>query len=183
MKRQLALLLTLLMCVGIGCPAGALEINGARGAGGTVRRGYYYNGNVSFKLPGAAWTESSAVAYDDHDEILLSGTADVNGFIPSMYIQINSETWDIDAGFEDIGIANSIRVANQTFTVNDEIRAHYDCYLENDTDGRMGLDYLIWFNCGDYGVAIYYYTFAATRSIPDDLPALDDVVASFTIGQ
>ena len=166
MKRKLALLLTLLMCVGIGCPAGALEINGARGAGGTVRRGYYYNGNVSFKLPGAAWTESSAAAYDDHDEI-----------------QINSETWDIDAGFEDIGIANSIRVANQTFTVNDEIRAHYDCYLENDTDGRMGLDYLIWFNCGDYGVAIYYYTFAATRSVPDDLPALDDVGASFTIGQ
>ena len=47
----------------------------------------------------------------------------------------------------------------------------------------MGLDYLIWFNYGDYGVTIYYYTFAATRSIPDDLPALDEVVASFTIGQ
>lgn len=182
--KKIALLLALVLCVGVACPAGALVIEGAAGAGGNIRRGYYYNGKVSFKLPGAAWTQDYSVAYSDFDEINLSGTADVNGFIPGLYIQIEDTPWDMDAEFEEfISGDGVIRTANQTYRLGDDLRAHYDCYLGEEEDGRMGLNYLIWFNCGEYGVVLYYYTFAATRSIPDDLPALDDVVRSFAISE
>ena len=181
MKKIISVLLALVLCMGLVGSASALEINGARGAKGTVRRGYYYNGSVSFQLPGTAWTEQSAIAYDGYDEIELIGTADVNGFIPAMTVYINDQTWDMEADFEDMGSGDYIRVANQNFTVGGEINAHYDCYLDNSDNGRMGIDYIIWFNCGERGVMLHYYSFSSTRSIPDDLPALDDTVSTFKI--
>lgn len=183
MKKTICAMLALILCVGFAFSASALEINGSRGAKGTIRRGYYYNGNVSFQLPNTAWTEESCIGYDDYDEITLVGPADVNGFIPSLVVYINDQAWDMDADFQDMGSGNCIRVANQNFIINDDMKAHYDCYINSaDSGSRMEIDYIIWFNCGERGVMLHYYTFSSTRSIPDDLPALDDTMTSFTIG-
>lgn len=182
MKRTFCAFLALILCMGVAFSASALEINGSRGAKGTIRRGYYYNGNVSFMLPNTAWTEDSCIGYDDYDQIDLIGPADVNGFIPSLEVYINEQPWDMDAEFQDMGSGNCIRVANQNFVLGEDIRAHYDCYINSaDNGSRMEIDYIIWFNCGERGVMLHYYSFSSTRSIPDDLPALDETVGSFKI--
>ena len=182
MKRTFCAFLALILCLSFAFSASALEINGSRGAKGTIRRGYYYNGNVSFMLPNTAWTEDSCIGYDDYDQIDLIGPADVNGFIPSLEVYINEQPWDMDAEFQDMGSGNCIRVANQNFVLGEDIRVHYDCYINSaDNGSRMEIDYIIWFNCGERGVMLHYYSFSSTRSIPDDLPALDETVGSFKI--
>lgn len=182
MKRTFCAFFALILCLSFAFSASALEINGSRGAKGTIRRGYYYNGNVSFMLPNTAWTEDSCIGYDDYDQIDLIGPADVNGFIPSLEVYINEQPWDMDAEFQDMGSGNCIRVANQNFVLGEDIRAHYDCYINSaDNGSRMEIDYIIWFNCGERGVMLHYYSFSSTRSIPDDLPALDETVGSFKI--
>lgn len=184
MKNKAVVLLALLLCLSLAASAAsALSIGSGRGE---IRRGVYYNGNVSFPLPSTAWTEVSALAYSDYDEIELAGPTDVNGFYPCLDVRIHDTPWDMEGEFGEMSFNNSdyVRVANQTFSVGDAgLLAHYDCYLDSLDNGRMEFDYQIRFNCGDYGVSLYYYTFSSTRSIPDDLPALDGIVTAFSIDQ
>ena len=182
MKKRFYICIALLLCACFATTSASALVTDGRD-GGVVRRGYYYNGQVSFQLPSTAWVQDSAVAYNDSDEIILKGAADVNGFIPSLMILISDSPWNTDAEFEELETSGeSIRVANQNYTING-MDVHYDCYLSCDESGRMGLDYLLFFNYGDYSVTLYYYTFASTRSIPDELPKLDEMAASFEIAQ
>lgn len=179
MKKRFCVVLALLMCVMMfASSASALVIDGSNS--GAVRRGIYYNGDLSIAIPASGWEEVSAVSYKDYDEIYFQGTADVNGFIPGIMMRVYDSPWDMDAEFSGLDISGSnIRVVNQNFTVDGK-RVHYDCYFSNG-NGRMELDYMASFNVGDYGILLYYYSFSATRSIPDDLPMLDDMIDSVTI--
>lgn len=118
MKKRFYICIALLLCACFATTSASALVTDGRD-GGVVRRGYYYNGQVSFQLPSTAWVQDSAVAYNDSDEIILKGAADVNGFIPSLMILISDSPWNMDAEFEELETSGeSIRVANQNYTIN-----------------------------------------------------------------
>ena len=155
---------------------------------GTVRRGNFEDDGINFQVPNSFALEAIETG-KEADTIKLTGPKDVNGFIPRITVKIEAETYDIaniknDEALEYIEFelkgSNPLNLVDEIIAgENGDMRRRIFFY--NTEDGRMGIIYQYLMNVDEYGVIFEYEAYTATRSLPDDLAALPELIKSFTI--
>lgn len=187
-KQSTSLILVLLLCLSLLPinPASALIASG----NGTLRRAWFEDSGITFQAP-ASFTLDSIQAGKSSDVIKLVGPKDINNFIPSIFVRIKEGVSDLSSipvsNGEDY-ITNSLNGSN-VLNLVDEITAVGDkqvlrrVYFYNTSNDRMGIYYMYVFNVDTYSITVEYRAYTATRSLPDDVIALPDVVSTFAINK
>ena len=185
-KTNIRTFLVILLCLSLLplAPALALKSSGS----GTVRRGNYEDSGISFKVPDS-FIVDAVEAGKKADIIKLVGPKDLNGFIPKLTVKIEAEPYVLadkkaDEALDyiqfDLKGSNMLKLVDDTASgVHGDMLRRVIFY--NTEDERMGILYLYILNVDGFGVTFEYQAYTATRTLPDEIAALPDIVDSFTL--
>ncbi len=185
-KTYIRTFLAILLCVALLPMASALALKAS--GNGTVRRGNFEDSGIIFKVPNS-FTLETVDAGKTADVIKLTGPKDVNGFIPRITVKIEAEIHDINnvplkqtLEYVELDLKGSSPLCLVDELPNeDNGNVLRRVIFYNNEEGRMVILCLYLMNVGGYGVTFEYQTFTATRSLPDEVPQLPDLVKSITI--
>ncbi len=156
---------------------------------GTLENRQYTNGSFSCTLP-----EGFKIVYFDEDRqaVVFEGKEDANGFIPTLTIYVGERLLALDELTEADEKAfiqqayegtNILKMQDATEKMG-ETEVHRFLHLYNTPDGRMNMSLSIYANIGEeHAVEITYQGYTATRSAPDDLRALEELLNSIAFGE
>ena len=178
--------LAIMVCLSLLPMTSALALKAS--GDGALHRGLFEDSGITFQAP-ASFTLDGIDARKNVDIIKLVGPKDVNSFIPRITVKISVSKFDLkDIPLSevehyitlDLDGTNFLNLVDETITEGDK-EALRRVSFYNTKDERMGMLYQYMFNVGEYGVTVEYRAYTATRSLPDDISALPELVKTFAI--
>jgi hypothetical protein len=185
-KTFIRTFLAVLLCISLLPITSALALKAS--GSGTVRRGNFEDSGVSFQVP-VSFTLESIDSGKEADTIKLVGPKDINEFIPKINVKIEAKPYDLANIKTDETISYielDLKGSNALNLVDEKVAGSNGDMLRrvffyNTEDGRMGILYRYMMNVSGYGVTFEYQAYTATRSLPDDLKVMPDLIKSLTI--
>lgn len=157
----------------------------------TIKRGYIDDNGVMFKVP-ASFTLDTIEAKASEDILRFLGPTDTNGFTAEIAVTIRPDEMDLSgvtaidveqAIYDTLNGDNILCLVDKDIQTDAGVPARFFVFFYNAEVGSMGMVYRYDLNLGGCYVMIEYNAFAATRTLPDEVPQLPELLNSMSIGE